>query len=179
MNEKLIEEKFEELRKQTNHYIQSIKNEYKKPEKVPHFSFVSYFSHSLSIADQKDENHVLIGNYTVKNTGTLPINSPVIFLRIQSEAEYSFFGKFKQGSKSPNIVIPWERIEVEGSNPFNEYWLKPTRETIIGVNEQVVFQNFQIKWSASQASQLILEGFTYCSELKEGLPSLNTISIRT
>ena len=108
MSEKLIEAKLQELREQTNHYIHQLKEAYKKTAKVPHLSYVSYFSHSLAISSLKEEPHVLIGNYTIRNTGTVPIHSPVIFIRIQSDAEYSFFGKYKQGTRNPAIQIPWE-----------------------------------------------------------------------
>ncbi|RLQ97131.1 hypothetical protein [Falsibacillus albus] len=178
MNENSVVAKIQQINDQTDHYIKQIREAHKLSTKGSHLSFVSYFSHSLSVAEEKGEDHVLLGNYTVKNTGTVPIHSPVLFIRIQSDTEFSFSGKYKQGKSTANIQIPWERLEVEGSNPSSEYWLKPSRETTIGVNEQVVFQNFQLKWTYENRAQLLVEGFTYSQEVKEGIASLNSISVR-
>lgn len=165
------------LRNETKSYLVEIKtlvDELNIPDKL---YVISYFTYSLSISHNPQEESMCLGSYHVRNMGHKPITNPYLCIKIPKESPFSFHGKyvyehFGQSLKSKG---GWERIN-EKTNK-EEYWLRPLTKTVIAPNETLSFSNFQIKWSPTESYAGSITGFTYSDELKNGVAVINPINL--
>ena len=172
-----IEAKVAELQHQTKYYLAEIKNrleEFEQPDKA---SLLSYFTHTIIISHDPNQESLCLGSYHITNIGNQSITNPYLCIRIPQELPFSFSGKyvyknFKQALKSSD---GWERInEKENSE---EFWLKPLGKSTIKPNETISFSNFQIKWTPTKSYSGSIMGFTYSDEIKDGIAVINPINL--
>ncbi len=139
---------------------------------------ISYFNYSTIIDKEKTSEHTVIGNFHFHNQTDLPLHSPVILLKINSDKPYDFSGKYVLPNKPlQNEAFFWERIEDKQNAATNEYSFRPVANQIIPANDTFSFANFQIRFSNEESGYIHIEGFIYCQERMEGIASLNSISI--
>jgi len=165
------------LQQQTKSYLNEIKrilDEHKNPEQI---SIVSYFTYSLDISHNPEQESLCIGSYHVRNMGSQAITNPYVCIKVSNESPFFFSGKyvyenFKQSLKAAD---GWERINDKTSK--EEFWLKPLGKVSIEPNETISFSNFQITWEPKQSYAGSITGLTYSDQLKDGVAVINPINL--
>jgi hypothetical protein len=146
--------------------------------KIKHdVNVISYFTYSLDISHNKEQENLLIGTYHIRNLGNKPITNPYICIKLPQNSPFTFSGKIINNKNKILMSAPgaWERINDEASS--QEFWLKPITVQLLPPSEGITFQNFQLKWIALDSYSGNIMGFTYCDEFKDGKPAINQISI--
>ncbi|WP_107948701.1 hypothetical protein [Lysinibacillus parviboronicapiens] len=172
-----VEEKINEIKEQTELYVNEIKKMVEEliiPDTV---NIISYFTSSFNISYDAEQESLCLGSFHIRNIGNQPLTNPYLCIKLPEDSPFSFSGRyvyehFKQNLKGPTS---WERINDKSSN--EEFWLKPLEKTSLEPNETLSFSNFQIKWSHNLSYSGTIMGFTYCDQLKEGVAVLNPINL--
>ena len=100
-----VEAKITQLQHQTKSYLNEIKklvDELNEPAKI---NIISYFTYSLNISHDPEQESLCLGSYHVHNMGSQPITNPYICIKVPKESPFSFSGRyvyenFKQSLKS-------------------------------------------------------------------------------
>lgn len=172
-----VESKLKEIKDQTNLYVYEIKKLVEKITITDGIDVISYFTSSLNITLDSEQESLCLGSYHIRNIGNQPLTNPYLCIKLPESSPFSFSGRyvyenFKQNLKDSNS---WERINDKTNK--EEFWLKPLSKTTIEPNETITFSNFQIRWSNSVAYSGSIMGFTYCDQLKDGVAVLNPINL--
>ena len=172
-----MEQKITKLHQQTKSYLDEIKKLIAQPIIPNKINVISYFTYSLNISHDPEQESLCLGSYHIHNTGNHPITNPYICIKIPEESPFSFSGRyvyedFKQSLKNAS---EWERIN-EKTNT-EEFWLKPLGNASIEPNETISFSNFQIKWSPTKSYAGSIMGFTYSDQSKDGIIVINPINL--
>lgn len=172
-----VEEMIEELNHQTKSYLYELKtviNELNKPDSM---KVISYFTYSLNISHNTEQDSICLGSYHIYNLGTEAITNPYFCIRVPKESPFSFSGQYvyEHLRQSMKNTGEWERINDE--NNQEEFRLKPLAQKEIKPNETLSFPNFQIKWSHAESYAGSITAITYCDQLKEGIAVINPINI--
>lgn len=135
-----------------------------------------YFSHSVVMDYEQDASRLIIGNFHVKNVSSNPVVSPTILLKITTEDEFQFLGKYTLPNQTQQMYsFEWERIELKNFDPVTHYYLRPIQSNAILPNEQLSFQNFQI--IIPFGATVNVDGFVYYEGKEEGIAAINYINI--
>lgn len=150
-------------------------------------SIAAYFSYSLILPREEEENIKIIGNFVVLNSGSTLLTSPVICLRMTPSSHLSLAGKITSGyerlilEKDSYITESEERWkyvdkEQQASKSNDEHWLMPLHKTELTPGDSLSFTNFEIDVKKSEIPiSFIIEGFAYFYEWQQGEPSINQI----
>jgi hypothetical protein len=176
-NNNEVNEKFSILHQQTTSYLHDIKKlvtEFKIPNKL---NIISYFTYSLNISHDSEQESLCLGSYHVHNTGTQSITNPYLCIKIPKESPFSFNGKYVYEHFNSKLKGQggWERTN-EKTNK-EEFWLRPLGKTSIEPNEVISFSNFQITWSPKESYAGSIMGFAYSDEIKDGIAAINPINL--
>ncbi|GIN83976.1 hypothetical protein J6TS2_03620 [Heyndrickxia sporothermodurans] len=137
---------------------------------------IAYFTESISLTTSNEDEYVVIGNFHIMNIGSGIIHQPIIYLEIKGDSDFHFSGKFSLGEGKGNPdIFEWERIKTKGE-PKKEYCFRPLKINKIAPGENLVFSNFQLRFSHCEKLLLSLEGYVYYEENREGIRALNSIS---
>ncbi|MEC1177402.1 hypothetical protein P9B03_02800 [Metasolibacillus meyeri] len=169
-----ITEKIKQLEAQTTSYISAIQQRLAEREQP---QLVSYFTSSMTVAHEANDENFCLGSYHIWNVGTKPLTNPSIYLKLHKQTPFSFSGKYTTSrfQQSFQDQLIWQRFNDERSK--HEFWFKPVNETIIAPNETIVFPHFQLTWSHLKPYSGLLEGWTYCDEMQEGIMVINPLHI--
>lgn len=145
-------------------------------KKKEDYAIQCYFTYSIHIARELEEDNLLIGSLHVVNNGDKPLTNPYICLHFPPDSLFQFSGKYKHKDTKISIKSPdmWERINEKDNK--EQFWLRPMYETI-QPKSSITFTNFQLKWTSKEKYTSSLKGFAYCEEVKDGVPALNQIYI--
>ncbi|MBG9455541.1 hypothetical protein ABE61_16070 [Lysinibacillus sphaericus] len=172
-----VEEKINELKKQTDFYVHEMKKAIEElivPESV---NVISYFTSSINISYNPDEESLCLGSYHIRNIGTQPITNPSLCIKLPEDSPFSFSGRYVYEHFAPNLKgnSSWERINDQSSK--EEFWLRPIGKTTLEPNETLSFPNFQIKWGNNSSYSGSIMGFTYSDQFEDGIVVLNPINL--
>lgn len=172
-----IEEKIKSLAHQTKFYVNEIKKKIEQFNIVNNEILISYFTTSINISHNVEQESLCLGSYHIRNTGNQLITNPSICIKLPEDSPFSFSGKYVYGQMKKNVndTIVWERIN--DTKNKNEFWLRPIDQISIKPNEMISFSNFQIIWSHHHSYNGIISGITYCDEVPEGIEVVNPISL--
>jgi len=135
-----------------------------------------YFTQSVVMDYEQDSSHLIIGNFHVKNVSSNPVVSPTILLKITTDDEFRFLGKYKLPNQTQEMYgFEWERIELKNFDPVTHYYLRPVQANEIPSNEQLSFENFQI--IIPFGATISVDGFVYFEGKQEGIAAINNINI--
>ncbi|MGE8205255.1 hypothetical protein ACQKP0_11870 [Heyndrickxia sp. NPDC080065] len=139
-------------------------------------SCIAYFTESISLSSEPSDENVVIGNFQVINIGHTSIHQPILLIKIKSDSNFNFSGKYApiEGQDTQGIY-EWERIKTKGDME-KEYWLRPLKVNKIAPGEKLVYSSFQLKFPACDNLVLSMDGFVYYEENHEGVRSLNSIN---
>ncbi len=172
-----VEEKINELKKQTNFYVHEIKQMVGELTISDSVNVISYFTSSFNISYDPIQESLCLGSYHIRNIGNQPITNPYLCIKLPEDSPFSFSGRYVYEHFAPNLKgnSSWERINDQSSK--EEFWLRPIGKTTIEPNETLSFSNFQIKWSHNLSYSGSIMGFTYCDQLEDGVAVLNPINL--
>ncbi|AHN23623.1 hypothetical protein [Lysinibacillus varians] len=172
-----VQEKIRKLKEQTTLYVDEMKRLVKELDQKKEVSSVSYFTTSLNISYDADQESLCLGSYHIRNIGNQPLTNPYICIKLPDDSPFSFSGRYVYEHFNQNLKVSgsWERIH-DTSNK-TEFWLKPIGKPTIEPNETISFTNFQIKWSHHLSYAGTITGFTYCDELQDGVLVINPINL--
>jgi hypothetical protein len=148
---------------------------------------LAWFGYALMLPDM-DENEVeitVIGNLTIKNTGTSTLNNPMICIRIKPPQDVRLGGKIGSVSHTALMIDgthaeAWHYIHEDWKDrtlETGEHWLKPNQCKKLEPDGNLTFSN-ELRVSTEKKEKfVIVEGFFYCDEIQKGIPALNNITI--
>lgn len=176
-----LKEKLTELNNQTNNFV----GELKKLLPINHThhqlspSLLGYFTHSLNITTNEQEESILFGGFHIKNLSANTVNDLYICLQIDTTNQYDFSGKFRSESstlKSQGLPVTWERFN--NSDDEKELWFRLGVDKQLNPFETISFPQFQLTWENKDSFSCSIEGFVYSEYEKDGVPSFNTINLK-
>ncbi|KYG91978.1 hypothetical protein MHH70_03085 [Metasolibacillus sp. FSL H7-0170] len=172
-----IIEKMKQLEQQTTNYVKTIQQQLEQKVFSKETQLISYFTSSMTVSHEREEENFCLASYHILNVGTQPITNPSIHLRLHKHAPFSFSGKYIIGQMKQTFheQLIWERFNDVKSK--HELWFKPVNQSIIAPNEMIVFPHFQLTWTHQTPYFGLLEGWTYCDEIPEGSPVINPLHI--
>lgn len=148
---------------------------------------LAWFSYSIMLPDEEEEEKeiTVVGNMIIKNTGTTTLNNPMICIRIKPSQDVHLGGKI--GS------ITHTALTIDGTNTQSwhyfhdnwreqtietgEHWLKPNHSPILENEESLSFA-YELRILTKKKEKFVLvEGFFYSDEIKNGIGTLNKITI--
>lgn len=167
------EQTIEKLEQQLLFYEVALEQEKKRKKEEKKESAHAYFAYATMIPEEKDEHVTVIGDLIIENSGNTPLNDPIICLRLRPPDHAQLSGKFSFRQLQEEggwtfAVDNWRQKIKEG-----EYWLKPIDETTLLPNEQLRFPSFELR----VIQTVVVEGFVYFRQLKQGVSSFNHIVI--
>lgn len=177
MSIKTITEKLQKLETSIETMQQYVKRTSEKASKntIDH-EFYCYFNYSTIIHEDADDTHLIIGSFHVKSISPEVINDPVILLKVSADSPCDFSGKFKTENQTDQpYTFLWERVIMDEVDPQTHFCFKPTQNNTLQPNEQLSFQNFQVKVPTYES--ITIEGFTYFNQENDGVPALNSIQL--
>lgn len=147
----------------------------------------SYFDYSIILPDRNEnEQEVLvIGNYIIKNMGTDALTQPIICIRSSTPEALRLGGKIAtlthEALDETSTLEKWTYVNddwKEKIEKLGEHWLMAQHRKTLPAHEQLSFTKFELTVTKPQKqNNIIIEGFVYFREIKEGTSSLNNIII--
>ncbi|OLS34066.1 hypothetical protein [Bacillus sp. MRMR6] len=147
----------------------------------------AWFNYAVMLPDIEEEERdlTIIGNFIMKNTGQKTLNNPIICLRTNPPKNVRLGGKI--GSVSHTALM------IDGTNTetwhylfdnwkekileTGEHILKPNICRYIEPGGNLIFANELRITKTSEQKFVVVEGFFYCDEIKDGIPALNSITV--
>ncbi|MED3552004.1 hypothetical protein [Cytobacillus praedii] len=146
-----------------------------------------WFSYAVMLPenDEDDKEVTVIGNMIIKNTGTSVLNTPMICIRIKPPEDIRLGGKIGSVTHTA-LMIDGTNSEAwhyfhdnwkEQAEKTGEHWLKPNRHLKLEPGEKLSFENELRIPTTKREKFALIEGFFYSDEIKNGIGTLNNISI--
>ena len=172
-----VETMIEKLNHQTKSYLSELRTAVTEHNKSDSMNIISYFTYSLNISHNPEQESICLGSYHIHNMGNQRITNPYLCIRIPKESPFDFSGKYvyEHFKKSMKNTSEWERINDKKNK--EEFWLKPVVQKEIEPNGTLSFTNFQIKWAHTESYAGSITAITYCDQLKDGIYVINPINI--
>ena len=147
----------------------------------------SWFSYAVMLPnlDEDEREVIIIGNYMIKNTGNETVNNPIICIGINPTRDVRLGGKIGSAKHSAMSIDgtntgAWEYIHTDWkkkSLETGEHWLKPKFQPLLTPGETITFAH-ELSFSLLQKEKLVnVDGFAYFDEIKNGITSINKITI--
>ncbi|AKS38641.1 hypothetical protein NP92_11310 [Anoxybacillus gonensis] len=147
---------------------------------------ISYFTYSFMLPRRESKDGMVIGNFIIRNMGSIPLDNPVICLKMIPKEYTGLTAKLGEHVSydrriNPLVMEAWQYIDENAeriAEENGEFWIKPIQIRQIKEGEQLAFANFQIKLRFSdEINAYKIYGFFYCTQFPKGIKSLNDIII--
>lgn len=158
----------------------------KKPKETAEASVWFSYTVMLPDMDEDDKEVTVIGNMIIKNTSPHSVlNNPMICIRIKPPEDVRLGGKIGSVTHTALMIDgtnseAWHYFHEnwkEQADKTGEHWLKPNRLQKLEPGEILTFEN-ELRIPTTKKDKFVLvEGFFYCDEIKNGIGTLNNISI--
>ncbi|CAM5195698.1 putative protein OS=Lysinibacillus sphaericus OX=1421 GN=LS41612_01920 PE=4 SV=1 [Lysinibacillus sphaericus] len=89
-----VQEKIRMLKEQTTLYVDEMKRLVKELDQKKEVSSVSYFTTSLNISYDADQESLCLGSYHIRNIGNQPLTNPYICIKLPDDSPFSFSGRY-------------------------------------------------------------------------------------
>ncbi|PYZ93483.1 hypothetical protein CR194_09945 [Salipaludibacillus keqinensis] len=171
----------EKTDQKTFHPIESQRNNDPLASARAHFTYSTF----LPDPEEEDQEILVKGHFYITNTGSGNLNHPIIGFRIKPVNAAKISGKIATiGGKEESVLYSsneeWQHLHenwMEKSRKKGEYWLRPIHCTEITPNETLSFSSFDLRINPSNLrGHIIIEGFAFFDEIKQGVPAINHIS---
>lgn len=145
--------------------------------RVNRLECIAYFTYSLHLAHNPEEESFCLGSFHIQNIGNQPLSNPFIHITLSQDAPFFLEGKLVNNKMtlSKKLTGGWERMN-DRANRF-EYHLRPIGKTSILPGETLSFSNFQLNWKPSSSYFGSMIGTLFCDQHPEGVSALNSINI--
>ena len=172
-----VEVKISKLQHQTKSYLNEIKKlvaELNDPAKM---NIISYFTYSLNISHEPEQESLCLGSFHVRNMGNQAITNPYVCIKVSKESPFSFSGRYVYDNFKQSLKVADGWVRTNEKTDKEEFWLKPLGKASIEPNETLSFSNFQITWSPEESYAGSITAFTYSDQLKDGIAVINPINL--
>ncbi len=135
--------------------------------------------------NDEEEDITVVGNLNIKNIGTATLNNPIICLRMKPSENVRLGGKIGSASHTALMIDgtnseAWVYIDdnwKEKAQESGEHWLKPNKSKELERDANLNFA-YELRISTNKVGTfVIVEGFFYCEEIKNGISALNSITV--
>ena len=140
-------------------------------------NIISYFTYSLNISHDPEQESLCLGSYHVHNMGSQAITNPYVCIKVSKESPFSFSGRYVYDNFKQSLKVADGWVRTNEKTDKEEFWLKPLGKTSIEPNETLSFSNFQITWSPEESYAGSIMAFTYSDQLKDGIAVINPINL--
>ncbi|MDE5412684.1 hypothetical protein [Alkalihalobacterium chitinilyticum] len=148
----------------------------------------AFFNYSVVLPEMEEaEKEVLIiGNFIIENISQETLHTPVICIRLKPAESGKLGGKIEGTLRNEMIVdasnsMEWQHLNSERKERVKqsgEYWLKPIDCEELASGDKLFFSNFDLTLKKpAEKNSVIIEGFVYFNELRQGVGALNKIII--
>jgi hypothetical protein len=145
----------------------------------------AFFNYTVFVPNPSDDDKdvFIMGQFTIKNTGTQTLHHPLICIRLEPFIGARLGGKIAYHGHLADMdtMEQWGFVHEDWKEKIKqtgEYWLKPQHISELDPGETLVFSSLELQMKKPDKAQIVVaEGFVYAGELREGIASLNTISI--
>jgi len=148
---------------------------------------LAWFNYAIMLPDidEVEMEVTVIGNMAIKNTGNATLNNPMICLRIKPPQDVRLGGKIGSVNHTALMI---EGTHTEAWHYFHdnwkvqtietgEHWLKPNHFLKLEPSENISFE-YELRIPTTKEEKFVLvEGFFYSDEIKNGINTLNNITI--
>ncbi len=172
-----VETKITKLQHQTKSYLTEIKKiveEFKEPDRM---NLISYFTYSLNISHDPEQESLCLGSYHVHNLGNQPITNPSVCIKVSKDSPFAFSGRYVYDNFKQSLKVADGWVRTNEKTNKEEFWLKPIGKASIEPNETISFSNFQITWSPKESYAGSILGFTYSDQMPDGIDVINPINL--
>ncbi|MFC0296648.1 hypothetical protein [Geobacillus jurassicus] len=147
---------------------------------------ISYFTYSLLLPKTTGYKGTVIGNFTIRNIGSIPLENPFICLRVTPKEHIALSAKLGDDVQydrrvNPVVMEAWQYMTEQAKQMVEEkgeFWLKPIRVSRIEPGQNLSFSNFQFQiHMGEEQTTYKMEGFFFCQQLPDGIRALNHIAI--
>ncbi|AXI39412.1 hypothetical protein CX649_07030 [Bacillaceae bacterium ZC4] len=147
------------------------------------------FIHSIVLPHENGDPVTILGHAEIENITEQTLHHPVLCIKIHPHQHVQFSGKIittkKQNENDFNYKtdssMEWKYLHPDWRKQIQEkgeYWLKPSEKMAIEPYEKISFEGFHIVFPLDDFDEaLVIEGFVYCQEKKNGIPFENKIII--
>ena len=101
-----VEPKITKLHQQTKSYLDEIKKMIAEPNNPDKVNIISYFTYSLNISHDPEQESLCLGSYHVHNIGNHPITNPYICIKIPEESPFYFSGRYVYADFKQSLKVP-------------------------------------------------------------------------
>jgi len=147
-----------------------------------------FFDYTVIRSEIERKPFLIIGNVTVKNTGTEWLNNPVVCLRADPADSIQLGGQILPPKLVETMAVQgaegakgWKYLEDDWASQARqrgEYWICPIQPVQIAPQQKESFQNFQISvLKPENSSTVTIEGFVFFREQGLRFASNNRISL--
>ncbi|QGH35232.1 hypothetical protein GI584_14765 [Gracilibacillus salitolerans] len=170
-----LQQKLIDWQEEQASYLDQIKGLIQDLGVTEHLKIICYFTFSFQLFHREERENYCIGSFHIQNVGNKPLTNPHIGLKITSNIDFQFSGKYlyHNSKQSQRLSDAWERINEPSDK--KEFWLRPIQKQTIEAGETLTFSNFQVKWIPTSKYSGTIQGFTYGNELPDGMNALNQI----
>ncbi|MFD2706481.1 hypothetical protein [Salibacterium lacus] len=170
-----LEEEIEAFKQESRDFYTALEKRFKGTGSE-NDALVHFFSYSVYLST---DDVILLGSFTIKNTGNTVQNVPGICLVFHLPKNFSFTGKFVRSEESvvENNEAVW-RMMPEKKGQKEEIWLEPREPLELVPGSSISFESFQLVWEWNDAHDALVYGYTYQKETEESSASLNHIHIQ-
>jgi hypothetical protein len=177
----------------TSHFLQRVVNSERNQQAVQdeyrsetnRLQAEVYFDYSIHVSSSEKQTHLIIGNLSIKNTGTEDLYNPVILLRVSPPDSIKLRGQILPPQMTESLSIQssrgkrgWKYLEEDWFQKVHEqgeYWIGPINPIRIG-SQEVETLNFQLSVTKpAEGNQVMVEGFVFFQEKQIHFPSNNRI----
>jgi|SRR5690625_2465268 len=121
-----LHEKLVQFETDLNKTQQKVKEMLKENLNNPSSNHVyCYFNHSLMLEHEKNSSRLIMGSFHVKNATNELKKAPIILIKLTSESNFNFSGKFQTNQQRSSKGFRWERINLKNLDPKSHFCLKP------------------------------------------------------
>jgi len=146
---------------------------------------LAWFSYTVMLPDIDEKEVTVIGNMVIRNIGTSALTNPMICKRIKPPQDVLLGGKIGALTHTALMIDgtnteSWHYFHdnwKEQTVKTGEHWLKPNRIQKLEPGQQLTF-DYELRISTTKKEKFVLiEGFFYSDEIKNGIGTLNNMSI--
>ncbi|KAA0941661.1 hypothetical protein FQ087_21145 [Sporosarcina sp. ANT_H38] len=172
-----VEAKIKKLQHQTESYLSEIKKMVGELNEPARTNIISYFTYSLNISHDPEQESLCVGSYHIHNLGNQPITNPSVCIKVSKESSFSFSGRYVYADFKQSLKVADGWLRTNEKTNKEEFWLKPLGKASIEPNETISFSNFQITWSPKESYAGSILGYTYSDQLEDGIAVINPINL--
>ncbi|MBC5636349.1 hypothetical protein [Ornithinibacillus hominis] len=176
-----LRNKIAQLNNQTQAFTTELYELVKDYKSKPNInSILGFFTYSVNMTSDPKEENIILGDFHIHNLTGNTLAALYLCLKVNTTSTYKFTGKYLTKSAQADSSEPfsyWQQLPER--NEEHEYWFQLTPNKEVKPLEKIAFSDFQVSWKNTRSNVCSIQAFLYTESEKEGINSLNSISVNT